>query len=243
MTGGVEISSSSRTWVWDINGLYNVYRGPAFAATLIGGFTSVGLRESLTFGETLQNLAPGGGVSYLGTPVPPSIPVSTSDKFLTENTFYGGQLGTRLHFQTGSFGLDLTGKAAIGVMQEYVDIEGFTALGGPNNKFLAVTPGGVYAVASNIGVHFQQRFAVVPQGNIDLTYNLTNNITFKLGYTFLYLSSVLRPGNEVDRTINPGLVPTDFTYGTPGGPSRPGFQFNTTSFWAQGANFGVEVRY
>jgi hypothetical protein len=139
--------------------------------------------------------------------------------------------------------VDLTGKAGIGVMQELVDIEGFTALGGPNNKFLAITPGGVYALSSNIGRHFQDEFAVVPQGNIDLTYNLTNNVTLKLGYTFLYLNSVARPGNQVDRTINPGLVPTDFTYGTPGGPARPGFQFNNSSFWAQGANLGIEVRY
>jgi hypothetical protein len=243
MTGGVEISSSSRVWAWDINALYNAYRGGNFAINLIGGFTSIGLRENLTIGESLQNLQPGGGVSYLGVSVDPSLGVSTEDKFYTENTFYGGQLGARVHYQSGDFGVDLTGKAAVGVMQELVDIEGYTAVIGPNNKLLAIAGGGVYALSSNMGRHFQTQFEVVPQGNVDFTYNLSRNLTVKIGYTFLYLNSVVRPGNEIDRTINPGLVPTDFTYGTPGGPARPAFNFVNSSFWAQGVNVGFEVRY
>jgi hypothetical protein len=243
MTGGVEISSSSRLWAWDLNGLYNFHRDGDSAVNLIGGFTSVGLRENMTFGETLRNLAPGGGVSYLGVPVPPTIPVTTSDKFDTENTLYGAQLGARLHFQSGDLGVDLMGKAGIGVMQELVDIQGFTALGGPNNQFLARTPGGVYALLSNMGPHVQNRFGIAPQGNFDLTYNLTPNITLRAGYTFLYLNTVARPGNQINPKINPGLVPTDLTYGTPGGPAQPSFQFNTSSFWAQGINVGVEVQY
>ena len=163
MTGGVEISSSSRLWAWDLNGLYNLHRGGDFAASLIGGFTSIGLRENLNFGESLRNLAPGGGVSYLGTPVDPSIPVTTFDKFDTENTLYGAQLGARFHFQAGDLGLDLMGKTGIGVMQQLVDIQGFTALGGPNNKFLAIKPGGVYALLSNMGPHFQDKFGIAPR--------------------------------------------------------------------------------
>jgi hypothetical protein len=152
-------------------------------------------------------------------------------------------VGAKLHFQSGGLGLDLTGKAAVGVMQQLVDIQGFTALGGPNNKFLAIAPGGVYALLSNMGPHFQDRFGIAPQGNLDLTYNLTSNITLKAGYTFLYLNTVARPGNQINPRLNPSQVPTDLTFGTPGGPAQPAFQFNTSSFWAQGVNVGVEVRY
>ena len=51
------------------------------------------------------------------------------------------------------------------------------------------------------------------------------------------------PGDQINRTVNPGLVPTSQTFGTAGGPLQPSPIFQRTDFWAQGVNFGLEYRY
>jgi hypothetical protein len=38
-------------------------------------------------------------------------------------------------------------------------------------------------------------------------------------------------------------VPTDPNFGAAGGPARPAFEINRSSFWAHGVNFGVELRF
>jgi hypothetical protein len=51
--------------------------------------------------------------------------------------------------------------------------------------------------------------------------------------------------DQIDRGINPVQAPA--ITGVPNapliGPARPAPLFNTTDFWAQGMNFGLEVRY
>jgi hypothetical protein len=64
-------------------------------------------------------------------------------------------------------------------------------------------------------------------------------------YTFLYANKVARPGNQIDRTINP--TQTVSWVGDksldPQGPSSPSFDFVSSSFRAQGVNVGVSVRF
>lgn len=243
MIGGVNISTTSRIWSWEINGLYNFARNETFAASLIGGFRSVGFNETLHFQESIANINSAGALTLLGAPVPPGVFVTTVDRFNAMSAFYGGQLGSRVHFQRGNCGLDLSAKAAIGVIHQELDIQGSSGIFATRPEDRIGAPGGVYAVSSNIGKHTRNRFGVVPEGNIEFSYGLSDNVVLKAGYSFLYMTSVLRPGNQIDRTVNPGLVPTDIDYGTPGGPARPTFQLNGSSVWVQGVNLGVEVRY
>jgi hypothetical protein len=42
---------------------------------------------------------------------------------------------------------------------------------------------------------------------------------------------------------NPGLVPSDRTFGTPGGPARPAFDRQASDFWAHGFNAGVVITF
>jgi hypothetical protein len=104
--------------------------------------------------------------------------------------------------------------------------------------------GGVYALPSNIGRYFRDDLAVIPEIGINLRVCLSDHLQARVGYTFLYASSVARPGNQIDRVINPNQVPTDpASFGTPGGPARPAFSFRDSDFWAQGVSFGLELRY
>ena len=50
---------------------------------------------------------------------------------------------------------------------------------------------------------------------------------------------VLRPGDQIDRTINP----TQAAGGVLVGPPRPAPLFNTTDFWAHGVNAGLELSF
>ena len=58
-----------------------------------------------------------------------------------------------------------------------------------------------------------------------------DNLTVTVGYTFLYLSDVIRPGDQIDRTVN--FQTND----------RPGVLFKETDFWLQGINVGLQWRF
>jgi hypothetical protein len=97
------------------------------------------------------------------------------------------------------------------------------------------------ALPSNSGHFFTERFAVVPEGSLTLGYQVTDNLSISIGYTFLYWSHVARPGDQIDRAVSPAALPISGTAPVPS--SRPAFSFNETDFWAQGLTFGLELRF
>jgi hypothetical protein len=74
----------------------------------------------------------------------------------------------------------------------------FNGLGTPQ-RF----PGGYFAQPTNIGDFHRAVFAVVPEIGLNVGYDLTGWMTAFFGYTFLYTNNVARPGNQIDRSINP----------------------------------------
>ena len=124
-------------------------------------------------------------------------------------------------------------------------------------------PGGIFVQPGKIGHYNQHVFAVVPEGKLELSYRLTSHICLTLCYTFLYDSSVARPGDQIDRQVNitrtaladlsrstvgvgsgpveigqqPGRSPLPF------GPGNPLFHFHDSGFWAQGINIGMTVQF
>jgi Putative beta barrel porin-7 (BBP7) len=103
--------------------------------------------------------------------------------------------------------------------------------------------GGLLALSSNIGRYNHDSFAVVPEAGFSVGYPVTRSVRVYAGYRFLYLSEAVRPGDQIDRVVNPTLLPT--TQPTTGliGPARPNFVFKETDFWAQGIHCGLEFRY
>lgn len=85
---------------------------------------------------------------------------------------------------------------------------------------------------------------MVPEATLNLGANVTRNLTAFVGYNFLYANHVLRPGNQIDRQVNPDQVPGfGGTTGVFAGPARPQPLLNDSDFWAQGINFGLLLRY
>ena len=68
--------------------------------------------------------------------------------------------------------------------------------------------GGLLALpGANIGRYTQSKFAVVPEAGVKIGYHLTPNLRLAVGYNFLYLSSVLRPGDQIDTGLDVTRIP------------------------------------
>ena len=54
---------------------------------------------------------------------------------------------------------------------------------------------------------------------------------------------VPRPGDQIDRAVNPTQLPLSTAAPLLTGLARPAPVLRDTDFWAQGINFGLEFRY
>jgi hypothetical protein len=242
LTGALAIDSTTRIWGWEVSGVTSLCRERYFKSEAIAGFRYIDLDESLRFAEVLRSLGGAGGGFFLGAPVDPSEAIASFDSFQTRSRFYGAQIGARAEWRRGCILLGLAGKMAFGVSHQELTVSGGTARVDAAGNVVATTPGGVYALSSNIGRRSHDDFAVVPEVGVNLGYEVRDGIILRLGYNFLYLSSAARPGQHIDPVINPGLVPSDATFGA-AGPDRPHAAIDNTNFYAHGLNLGVELRY
>ncbi|HJZ55103.1 MAG TPA: BBP7 family outer membrane beta-barrel protein, partial [Gemmataceae bacterium] len=164
------------------------------------------------------------------------------DRFATANRFYGGVLGARANAQYQAFTLSVTGKIGLGTVHEEVRIDGSSTLVGPYPA-PQVTGGGFYSVGANAGKFERDKFAVVPELGVNLSVQLTTCLTCTLGYNYIYINEVLRPGDQLNARINSTLIPTGQNYGARFGPPSPGLPFNGSNYWAQGFNVGFAIGY
>jgi hypothetical protein len=132
------------------------------------------------------------------------------------------------------------GKLALGNMEQIVKVRGQTTISNAltgNGQYV----GGLLAQRTNIGEYQRDVFAVAPELGITLGCQLTRHWQATCGYSFLYLSRVARPGQQIDLDVNPDLLPPE--YSPFAGLERPEFTFRDTDFWAQGLNVGLECRF
>jgi hypothetical protein len=230
--GTAEIRSSARFWGTELNGVLNLCNCDTFGLDLLVGGRYLALEEGL---EISQHSTPlGAGIAGLPTSLLLPAPGSIADSFHARNTFYGGQLGCQGEVRFGRVYLHLLAKAALGDSHQVTDVLGVSGRG---------TPGGLLAVPSNSGHDHRDDFTVVPEGEVNVGYQVTNGLRVYLGYTFLYWDSVIRPGDQLNRTINPAQVPSSIAFGSGAFTGQPGRLNNQTDFWAQGFNFGLALRY
>ena len=164
------------------------------------------------------------------------------DSFETRNQFYGGQVGARAEYRRGPWFLDLRGMVALGNTRQSVTINGGQAVTDANGTTTLFT-GGLLALPTNIGRVTRDRFTVVPELTINVGWQVSPLMRIFVGYNFLFWSNVLRPGDQIDRVVDVTQIPNFRTTAMPTGLARPGVPLEGTSFWAQGLNFGLELRY
>jgi hypothetical protein len=194
----------------------------------IVGYRRMELDDSVGFSQSIQSLE---------STVPGTIAVQES--FRTSNQFNGLQLGTiyQANFQRVWFESML--RVGIGSNTQTVNIAGNTTITefGVSETF----NGGLLAQRSNIGSYERNQFTMVPEAGVTFGFRLTRCLNATVGYSALYFPNVARAGDQIDRDLNPNLIPEEIVPFS--GPLRPGFRFVESDYWAHGLNLGAELRF
>jgi hypothetical protein len=162
---------------------------------------------------------------------------AVEDRIDTANHFYGGQIGFQYQYRWRNLTFDFANQFAMGVMRRSEDLSGFSQAGAVR------IPGGVLVSTTNIGRRTDNDFGVVPQIDLKLGWQITQTMRIFFGFDFLYASSVIRPGDQIDNVVNPTLVPFRPEFGTAAGTARPSQLFRTTDWWVTGVSFGLNLRF
>jgi hypothetical protein len=226
LNGSAVFTSRSQLWGVEAHALWHLHEDPTWDVSLLFGFEHLALNEDITL------------TAYLRDPVA-DVNTTLGDLFATRNRFYGGQLGTRVRWTCCRWTLEALAKLGLGVSAESVSIDGQMFQNGSGVPSPGTFPGGLFTQPTNIGQQTHGEFAVVPQLRLNVEYALTPHLHFFAGYDCLYWSSVVRPGNQIDRQVNQ----TQQGGGDLVGPARPMPLFNASSLWVQGMTFGITVRY
>ena len=233
--GSAQATLSNNLGGAEINATWSLPAQDALKVDLIGGFRFLQLRETYTIDTSSPNNPPN-----------PADIWNTTDSFDARNRFYGLQFGARLAYDQGPWVGWLNAKVALGTMQQRVSVNGYLETNdytnyGPTRTY----PGGYFALPTNSGEHARSTFAAVPEIGFNLGYRLNAQATVFVGYSLLYVTSVVRPGDQMNRNVNPTMT---VSYGndppvTPSGPAQPTFAFNTSDFWAQSLSIGFAYRF
>ena len=195
---------------------------------LLFGYRFLELREGVFFNPGERLTATDGSGTF-----------AIDESFETRNQFNGVNLGWQYRRNRGFWTLDSRIRLAFGNNRQTARIAGNTVITdttGSNNF-----TGGLLAQRSNIGEFSQDEFAISPDIYVGLGYQLTDHLRAMVGYNFLYLSNVIRPGGIIDTDVNPNLLPPEEPNIT--GVLRPEFAFDTTDYWAMGISVGGEYRW
>jgi hypothetical protein len=160
----------------------------------------------------------------------------SEDIFSAKNLFNGGELGLKYQSYHGPLSIELIGKIACGNTREVVYINGSNAVTAGGTTTTGV--GGLLAQPTNIGTYRRDVFAVLPEANANLRWDLTRNLRATVGYTFIYTNRVQRSGDAIDLTLNPTQIG-----GALIGEPRPAFGFTDTTYWVHGVSAGAEYRW
>ncbi len=220
--GGVFTALSSRLWGAEGNFVLNWSNSCRMRTDLLAGFRYLDLEEGLVIDQFTR---------FQGGPLllPPP-PISLNDTFKTRTQFYGGQVGTRTALTFGRLTVSMDSKLAMGLSHEVVDREGSSTIHGavPFTTF-----GGFLVRDTNAGRDTRDWFAVVPETLIQVGYQWTDHLSTFIGYDFLYISTVVRPADQIDSVVNQFSA----------APARPMRGIEGSDFYANSLLLGLSYRW
>jgi hypothetical protein len=212
--GSFSSSSTSNFQVAEFLVRRAIARGCGYRIEILGGYRFQGLAEGLDITDT-------------STLVASNQSITVFDEFHARNDFNGGEVGFAVEGHGCHWSYETNLKLALGGTHSNIDITGSTTTS------TGTTPGGLLAQASNMGPHEADQFSVIPELGFTVGYDLTCNLRAMVGYTIIYWSNVTRPGDQIDLDVS--LPPQT--------NAKPAFTQNTSDFWAQGINLGLDYRF
>jgi hypothetical protein len=233
-SGVVAVSTTDRIAGWEVTGVTNLYATTRGRLNALAGYRYFMLNEGLRVEQlTASPGGPAGG---------PPVLFNAADQFDAHNRFHGGQLGLSADLTRGAVFVEMAGKVALGQGVSVVRVSGQTVALSPGPA-VAYSPAGVLGQPSNSGRFVRSGFAVLPEATLKVGYRLADRSRFYVGYNLIYLSEAARPGQQVDLTLDPELVPIAGRGGAGGPGDRPAPLLTRGDFWTQGLTFGLEYRY
>jgi hypothetical protein len=230
ITGGVEVVNNLRLWGAELNGVISLYRKPSWELSGVIGLRYLDLTESLNLTALIEGVS-GPYAGQLGV---------VKDAFSTRNQFLGGTLGLRESYSSGRLSVDLTARVSLGVNHQVQDIAGGFWSVNFSAPYASGTEG-IFAQPSNEGRSSSNTFAVVPEVQLKIGYAITPRWRATIGYDFLYYSNVMRPSDQMDRSVPKGQTfnQADPTVST----TSPSRLSKSTDFFAHGVSVGMEFRF
>jgi hypothetical protein len=241
--GSAALSVSNRLQGADLQFVVQSFEGDHWHVQILAGFRYVDLTENLSFATASTALSdPNTGLI-----------VNTADQFNMRNQFYGCHVGARADYQIGRLTVCASASVALGNMSQTADLNGFAITNAFNNAAVGPFTGvptqnlpgsGTFVQPSNLGSANRDEIAIAPELGVKVSYQLSRSLRLFAGYDLLYLSNVIRPGEQIDRGISLSQTVQSSIAGTAAGPgSRPAATLVGADFWAQGVNLGLEFRY
>lgn len=231
LTSSLFGDSRSRFWMAEANVRSTRWYFGNIAFDFLAGAKYLHLDESLTFHGDFVFTEPNPDEAAPGPEDGRTVSMHTNDFVSTHNNFYGGQVGASFEWQECRWVLGGSAKFALGDTHEVVTLGGSTvldpALIEPSAgaafvpRPLTFLPGGLITPATLPVSTHRDHLTFIPDLNINLGYQLTENLRVYVGYNYLLVTSIARLG---DQSI---LNPTS----------------RTSDLSIHGANFGVQVRY
>jgi len=219
--GSARVTTHGELFLADANLRAKLFCGNDWRIDVLAGYRFANLNERLVISENLVSV----GVAQAGTGF------LITDRFATQNQFEGGQLGLAGEWQRGRLFVDWRGLVALGAGIKSVTISGTTTTTAPGAAPVT-TNVGLLAQPSNSGTFHSTDFSVLPEVGVNVGYQVSDAIRLWVGYSFLYWTRVVRPGNQIDLRV-------DLTQVQP----LPAFHMNRTDIWMQGINFGAGLRF
>lgn len=238
--GGVQVRSRTFYWDGEANLLFQLDPSCAYPNFFIGA-RYADLDEHLDI-DQVSNTLPAGVIGSSGDFFGPPASAAISDSFHTRNQFYGGQIGTQGQLDGSKLFLKLRGAVAVGYTHQEANTYGATTLNQSDGTVQQFS-GGVLALQSNSGHFSRNVVSVLPTAEITLGCHVTSFMDAFIGYNVLYWSDVVRPGDVVDRTVNPTQLPTSVQSVGFSGPARPQPFHHDSDLWMHGINAGLALHY
>ncbi len=187
-------------------------QGPVTRVDFIFGYQLARIDEDLLLNTTTTGLT------------------DTHDAFLVQNEFHGGHFGLKGQYRWGALSLDLSAKIGFGNMSQRAQL---------------MNPGGADGLLIHPSNQVNERrdeFSYMHDVGISLAYYPVERLKLSVGYSMIFFSDVVRPGEVID-TFGGQPVVDSGQFETPPAGNRPAFQFDSTHYYVHGLNAGLELRF
>jgi len=240
VSGGVTNEVSSLVVGADLGPIVRVIETDMLTLDQLFYFRYLTLQESQNVTDSVSPT--GGAITFRGQSFRGAgTAVSVRDSALTINNFYGGGAGLRVGITPGRFSASVTGRIAVGQTSQSLRLDGTTTLTGAGDTQTA--SGGLLVPTNLNGRYNRSDFSFMPEVGVKVGYQITPTLGVYAGYNFLYLTDVVRPGENFASRANPTQLPSSQNFGVPFGPNNGGVQLSNSDFWMHTVGGGITLNF